>query len=159
MSYIPTELNDSLHWDLMIRREYESRVEPYYRRFKTVAISPIMLEAGSSVLLLGCRSLSAKPTWFFGCWAEMRLKISPSSTSEFFPEAVSSRQACRLERLTLLQFPLLNPLPYLLVVTPAPWLRDFYLEIWRYSGPIAEGQEFVPEMLASLRRIEQKIDQ
>jgi hypothetical protein len=137
MSYTPTQLGDNLNWDLVLRNTYERRL--YSAETGVYAPIPdIAVTVDSPVIMVGTKSEAAHPHWFLGCWAATRLLVSPSSTSEFMAGVEVGRKACGLNRLTLLQFPFLQPMPYLLTLTPAYWLGSIFIEVWRYNGAITD---------------------
>lgn len=135
MGYTPTQLGNNLNWDLVLRNTYERRL--YNAETGVYAPIPdIVVTVDSPVLLVGTKSEVAASHWFLGCRAATRLLISPSSTSEFLAGVEVARHSCGLNRLTLLQFPFLEPMPYLLTLTPAHWLANIFIEVWRYNGSI-----------------------
>lgn len=128
------DLANHLNWDLVVRKTYTVQVisEKEYK-----PVPAVSFVVNSPLLQIGISSKSAKPYWFLGAYLEQRLLISPSSTSEF-TAAVQSAEVKKvgLDRLTLVQFPDFGLYPYLLIVKFPYWLKDIFLEVWKYTGSL-----------------------
>lgn len=127
------EFENSLNWNLVTRLDLQAakiHSNPnIYDRIpaKSIAVS-------KRILMIGCRSTTAKPTWWLGCRASKRLLISPSSTSQFPSAVYTEQRSCPLNALRLIKFDFDGLYPYLLVLEPPPWLNQLYIEIWAYDG-------------------------
>lgn len=148
------DINNSLNWDLSLR-ESLTAIDAGGGLF----MPSRSLVLSSPLVLVGCRSQSAKPNWVLGVRAIFSLMTSPSSTSEFMAQIEFHRQNCWLGRLNLIKVPPLYPRPYLLTIQFPSWHKDMLLEIWRYSG-IDEDmtEELVRDVLVELADIGTKID-
>lgn len=146
------DFGNNLNWDLALRQTYTARPASPTNPDIFVPIPALTVSVDSTVLLIGARNQFAKPRWYLAGSASRRLLFSPSSTSEFVA-AVSSQGkiSIGLNRLTLINFRDFNLTPYLLEINIARWHREMYLEVWKYSGSIADIEN-------SLNRIEFKID-
>lgn len=127
------EFGNSLNWNLIARLNLEafkaSSNPDIYAKIPEKAII-----VNSRILMVGCRSRSAKPKWWLGCRASKRLLISPSSTSDFPAIVYTEQYPCPLNVLTLVKFSTDGPFPYLLVLDIPHWLTHLYLEVWGYDG-------------------------
>jgi hypothetical protein len=131
MSAIAFEFGDTLNWNLVSRLDLRG-IE--LRDNKFAPISPRAVEVRRRILMVGCKSGSAKSNWWLGCRASKRLLISPSSTSEFRPIVYSEQFNCPLNTLTLIKFQNDYSSPYLLVLDIPRWLSHLYVEVWEYDG-------------------------
>lgn len=149
MSYTIYQISDSLNWDLITRQSLNGvKVSGE----NTFLINPYSTVLSSRLVLVGCKSASAKQSWRLGCWANFRLLASPSSTSEYVSAIQFHTQSCHLNRLNLIEVPQLYPWPYLLYLEFPRWLGSIDIEIWKYSGTAEDSTEQI------LYRIESKID-
>lgn len=137
---LPTDIQNSLNWDIALRKTYQGRVpvaagelQPY----RSPPIPPITISVDSYILAIGASSTTAKPHWKLAAWVAPRLLFSPSSTSEFIA-AVQSEQSQKvsLNQLTLIQFVDFGIKPYLLEIRIPRWHTEMYLEVWKYSGEV-----------------------
>ncbi len=149
MSYAIYEIENSLNWDLVTRQSLNGR---RIEGEKTFLIDPVSAVLNSRLLLVGCRSVSARPSWRLGCWTNFRLLVSPSSTTEFISAVEFYTKSCQLNRLTLIEVPQIYPWPYLLYLEFPRWLGSIDVEIWKYSGLVEDSVE------VRLDIIEGKID-
>ena len=126
------DIGNSLNWDLSLRvtKEVQSTGDSSY-----LPIPPVSVPMENPTIMVGISSSAAKPTWFLGCRASMRLLTLPSTTSEFTAIVEVASKPCGLGRLTLIRFPDLNLYPYLLLLTFPIWIQQAYVEVWKYSGP------------------------
>lgn len=128
------EFANSLNWNLISRLDLQASKVPGQPDFyhpipaKSLIVTP-------RILMVGCRSDTAKSTWWLGCRVSARLLISPSSTSQF-PSAVYTGEQiqCPLNTLTLIKFNSEGPPPYLLVINVPSWLSHLYVEVWGYDN-------------------------
>lgn len=128
---MPYQFDKSLNWDLVCRVDLNA---------KQVAdnvfapIQPFTYAVDQRILMVGCRSNLAKPTWWLGCRVSKRLLILPSSTSQFVASVQTERFNCQLGILTLIKFESDGPYPYLLSIDVPRWFKHIYIEVWKYSG-------------------------
>lgn len=149
MSHTIYQIGDHLNWDLVTRQSLDGvRVTGE----KTFLIPPVSAVLNSRLVLIGCKSASAKPSWRLGCWANFRVLFSPSSTSDFLSAVEFYTKSCSLNRLTLIEVPQIYPWPYLLYLEFPRWLGSIDVEIWKYSGTAEDSSEVI------LSRIESKVD-
>jgi hypothetical protein len=136
---MPYSLADRLNWDLVARdtKSQQNRgTFDIYGRPEYLAIAPILLGVDSRILLVGINSEGSRAGWKLGAWASQRLLISPSSTTIFPSQPrTGQRHFCRLNSLTLIEFPNWNERPYLLELEVPYWLIQVGFEVWQYSGP------------------------
>lgn len=136
---MPFSLADRLNWDLVARdsrSQQDLGTRDIYGRPQFLAIQPILVGVDSRLLLVGINSEGARAGWKLGAWASQRLFITPSSTT-IFPSQPrgSQRHFCRLNILTLIEFPHWNEYPYVLELEIPYWLTQITFEVWQYSGP------------------------
>ncbi len=132
------ELQDPLHWDLMLRQSYEAAPipTPEGRRGQWFyPIPDINISCDSSIVAIGINCIHANPWWKWGGTARMKLLSLPSSTSEFVAAMVVSEFRCQLFQLNLVRFPVLDVPLYLLNLELPYYFQQAYVEIWKYSGP------------------------
>lgn len=132
------EFENNLNWNLVTRFDAEAvKVSSEPDVYGRIPARTILIER-HRILMIGCRSRTAKSSWWLGCRCSRRLLISPSSTSDF-PAAVYTQQfSCPLNALTLLKFDADGPYPYLLVIDIPRWLTHLYVEVWSYDGSDSE---------------------
>lgn len=152
----PSDIQNSLNWDLALRKTYQSRIpvaEGELQPYRPPPIPPITITVDSYILAIGAKSSTAKPSWYLAASVAPRLLFSPSSTSEFIA-AVQSEQPQKvfLERLTLIQFIDFGIKPYLLEIRIPRWHQEMYLEVWKYSG-----EQVTTDVLNSLNLARQKL--
>lgn len=154
---MPFEFEDRLNWDLL-GREYRQGRYPYYTAKDFYPIPAFVFECNSRIVMVGCKSQSAESHWKLGCWAQQRLKLSPSSQSRFSSIVqCKERHFCRLNFLTKIEFPEYNSYPYLLILEIPKWIPDILIEAWYYSGP--ELPREIEAINESLARIEARLPQ
>ena len=131
---MPFEFGDTLNWNLVTRENLTATkvtTNPdLYGRIRDISFT-----ANNRILMVGCRSQTAKSTWWLGCRIAKRLFISPSSTSDFFAAVYTESFPCPLDTLTLIKFEPDGPTPYLATITVPRWITHLYIEIWEYDGP------------------------
>lgn len=149
MSYTIYQISDSLNWDLVTRQSLNG---VKISGENTFLINPYSTVLNSRLVLVGCKSTSAKQSWRLGCWANFRLLFSPSSTSEYVSAIQFYAKSCHLNRLNLIEVPEIYPWPYLLYLEFPRWLGNIDIEIWKYSGIAEDSTEKI------LYRIESKLD-
>lgn len=145
------ELGKESNWSLVLRRNYQASPSPSAQS-KFIPIPSITANVNSYTLLIGASNPQAQSHWFLGGYASPRLLFAPSANSEFLSLVQSSVGVkFGLERLTLINFPNYNLLPYILEINVARWHKEIMLEVWQYNGSTENVQ-------SSLDRIEYKID-
>lgn len=153
----PSDIQNSLNWDLALRKTYQSRApvaEGELQPYKPPPILPITISVDSYVLAIGGKSSTAKSHWKLAAWVAPRLLFSPSSTSEFIAAVQSEKpQKVFLERLNLIQFVDFGIKPYLLEIIIPRWHTEMYLEVWKYSGA-----QVTTDLLNSLNLARQKLE-
>lgn len=87
----------------------------------------------SPVLMIGLINRTARHSWYRGAYASMRLPILPGSNTEFLPVVDAANKICRVNALTLIQFPFLKIPHYYLVLSFPKWFDAMYIEVWSYS--------------------------
>jgi hypothetical protein len=127
------EFQNPLNWNLVTRLDLEAvKVRHDPELYAKIPDRSILIS--NRILMIGCRSRSAKPRWRLGCYASKRLLISPSSTTDFPSAVYTERHFCLLGALTLIKFSPDGPFPCLLVLDVPYWLSHFYVEVWSYDG-------------------------
>lgn len=128
--YLPDFAN-TLEWNLVERASYQApqTPTPYLNRLPP---RNWVIE-NSNVLLIGCRSDSARSYWFTGGWATQLLPFLPSTTSNFAAASQAKQIRLQLGVLSLCVFPKILPTWILQIQFPY-WLDDVSIEIWRYDG-------------------------
>ena len=128
------QFEDTLNWNLVTRLDLEAiKVSSEPEIYGTIPARTILVN--SRILMIGCRSRSAKSRWWLGCRASKRLMISPSSTSDFVAAVYTEQKPCPLNALALIKFEADGPIPYLLVLDIPRWITHLYIEVWAYDGP------------------------
>lgn len=128
------EFENKLNWNLVNRLDLTAlKVTADPERFATIPTQTTTVD--KRILMIGCRSRTAKSNWWLGCRASKRLLVSPSSTSEFIAAVYTEQVSCPLNVLTLVKFEDVGPYPYLLGLDIPRWLTHIYIEIWAYDGP------------------------
>lgn len=128
------EFGDTLNWNLVTRLDLEAiKVSDKPEVYGRIPARSVLVD--KRILMVGCRSRSARSHWWLGCRASKRLLISPSSTSEFIALAYTEQRPCPLNTLTLIKFEPDGPFPYLLHLDIPRWLTHLYIEVWAYDGP------------------------
>lgn len=159
-------------WDLATREDWnliltESRVaerkptnpDPARYEYLYTAIPPIYATPNSHVLLIGTYSRSAEPHWFLGARVSQYLYVSPSMNSNFVSGVQTSDiKRVGLNRLTLIEFPNYNILPYVIQLDIPYWLEDIYIEIWEHQGYHLDESKRYEDIIARLDSIEEKLD-
>lgn len=166
MSRTIPDLNESLEWNLLGRRELKGTLVTdtvttgtrIYSRTRWVIPAQSFFVEDSSIVAVGVRNPKASPRWFLGAWATMLLPVSPSSTTQFVSAMDADRRSCRLGILNLLVFPKLTP-SWILEVKFPDWHEEILLEAWRYDGRDIEAPIEVSQLQEVASRIEAKIDQ
>src|SRR5919199_770863 len=129
---MPYDFGNRLNWDLALRQTYQGRRPPdgvlvqrgdRLMKGGYFPIPDITLIVDSTILMIGVDSPTAKAHWRLGAIASMRLLVSPSSTSNFLALVDSAQHKCRLFSLSLVRFPELDSLPYVLVLQIPSWLE------------------------------------
>lgn len=149
------DFGENLNWDLVSRGVYQNPMrDPSNGLVVAGQISPVSFDLSTPYIVIGCESQAARPTWFLGCRANVRLKVRPSSTSSYNMGIDVLSKPCGLFRLTMVTIPPeVNPRPYSLVLTFPKWMPSIFIEIWQYSLlGLNENLE-----LAALNRIEQRL--
>ena len=136
---MPFSFNDRLNWDLVVRdsqAQTDLGTRDIYGRPQFLAIPPIVVGVESRIVLVGVSSEGSRAGWKLGAWAGQRLLITPSSTT-IFPSRprTTHRHFCRLNALTLVEFPHWNETLYFLELEIPYWLTQVTFEVWQYSGP------------------------
>lgn len=153
-------VSDPLNWDLVKRQTYHATPNASLPK-GFIPIPTITVGVDSYTLLIGAASSKAMIHWWLAARVSLRLLFSPSSTSEFLAAvAVSATKRIGLNRLTLVQFPNFELIPYILEIRIPPWHEEMMLEIWKYSGdplPTVAGRLETLQAI-DLPRIESKID-
>lgn len=154
------EFNNSLNWDLVLRRTYFAVPNPAQPK-GFVPIPTISVLVDRYTLAIGAKSNQAKANWHLAGYACPRLLFSPSSTSDYIAAVQSERaQAILLNQLTLVQFRNFSNNSYLLTINVPRWLREVSLEIWKYQG--SDNTQSITDSIAEIKidveRIETKID-
>ena len=124
------DLTNRIHWDGVMRETFSIAPEPKKNR-----IPPFGRVVNSNILLVGCRSSLAKPTWNFGLEVAVSLLASPDTFSEFTAGMALFDRRVPLNRPTLIYFPNFEPKPYLATFSIPYWHKEMYIEVWQYSGP------------------------
>lgn len=151
-----TGINDSLNWDLVRRQTYTAISGP---ESSFIPIPPIALVCDSYLMMFGFNNDEAKPSWRFAAQVRMQLLTLPSSTSEFQASVQAFSQGCGLRELTLVRFPNLGMLPFLVEIRIAKWHRKMYVEAWKYSGDEVDvNTQSLTLIQSQLTQIESKID-
>lgn len=145
-----TDFGNSLNWDLVRRQDYAAKPS-IANPDELLPIPPISFVLSAPYLLIGINSVTAKPHWFLGCRASLRLLISPSSLSEFAGGVEVLRKNCGLKNLTLIEASEVKPKPYLLMLFVPWWHEKIEIEVWEYSGVDTD------KVLDQLGRIESKL--
>ncbi|QYO62783.1 hypothetical protein [Leptolyngbya sp. 7M] len=125
------DFTDTLEWNLVERTSYQAPQTPTPYQNRLLARSWVI--ENSHVLLIGCRSDSARSYWVTAGWASQLLLFLPSTTSNFPAATQTRRTRLQLGLLTLCVFPKISP-SWLLRVDFPYWLDDVSIEIWRYDG-------------------------
>ena len=87
------------------------------------------------------------------------LYVSPSTSSNLISGVQTSEvKRIGLNRLTLVEFPNYNILPYVLQLEIPYWLEDIYIEVWEYQGAYYGEDEKYENTIVRLESIEEKID-
>lgn len=149
MSQPILDLSNSLNWDLVVRKTYQVK---WISETQFHAIPDQSFTLDNRLLMVGVKCSKAQETWWLGARLSQRLLTLPSSTSEFVAAVEVCRKRCRLNALTLVEFPMLGVSPYLLIVEFPYWFEDAYLEIWKYSGIDSDSHT------EALKRIEEKLN-
>lgn len=128
------EFGDTLNWNLVSRLDLEAvKVSANPEIYGTIPSRTLSVDR--RILMIGCRSRSAKSRWWLGCRVAQRLMISPSSQSDFVALSETQRFNCGLNTLTLVKFDYDGPYPYLLIIDIPRWITHLYIEVWKYTGP------------------------
>jgi hypothetical protein len=149
MSQPILDLSNSLNWDLVVRQTYQVK---WLSETTFEALPDQSFTLDSRLLMVGVKCSKAQNTWWLGARLSMRLPVLPSSTSQFPASVEACRKRCRLDSLTLIDFPVLGVSPYILNVEFPYWFEDASLEIWKYSGPDTTTDS------EALSRIEEKLN-
>lgn len=151
------------NWELILseRRNvvYKDNTLPSQDRYRYTPISPIYTTPNSHILLIGTQSNSALAHWFLGARASQYLYVSPSTTSNLISGVQTSEiKKLGLNRLTFVQFPNYNILPYTLQLEIPYWLEDIYIEVWEYQGVYADANQQYDDLVLRLDAIETQLD-
>lgn len=127
------EFENRLNWNLVTRLDLEavkvtSNPDIYGR------IPARSLLVNHRIFMVGCRSRSAKSSWWLGCRVRKVLLVSPSTTSDFPALVYTEQRACPLNTLTLIKFDIDGPYPWFLTLDIPRWLTHLYIEVWSYDG-------------------------
>ena len=125
------DIQDGLEWNLVIRETYQvQRIDD--RSYNPIPPRSLFIE-NSSVIMIGLRNSKAEAHWYLGAWLEMRLPLSPSSTTEFMALVTASNRRLRLGGLNLVILPKLMPSCLIELKFPY-WHEEMLVEVWRYDG-------------------------
>ena len=157
------DLATKQNWELLVSESrtvvYKDGTLPSQDNYKYTPISPIYANPNSHTLLIGTYSGSAREHWFLGARASQYLYVSPSTNSNLISGVQTSEiKRIGLNRLTFVQFPNYNILPYILQLEIPYWLEDIYVEVWEYQGAYYSNDEQYENTILRLESIEEKID-
>lgn len=128
------DFGENLNWNNVVYLDLEAvKVSDKPEIYGTIPARSVLVD--KRILMVGCRSRSARSHWWLGCRASKRLLISPSSQSKFLSLVQTEQFNCPLNTLTLIKFEADGPFPYLLVLDIPRWLTHIYIEVWAYDGP------------------------
>lgn len=150
------------NWELILgeRRTvvYNNGTSPSQDKYNYTPIPPIYTTPNSHILLIGTQSNSARAHWFLGARASQYLYVSPSMNSNLISGVQTSEvKRIGLNRLTLVQFPNYNIVPYTLQLEIPYWLEDIYIEVWEYQGIYADENQQHEELITRLDAIEEML--
>jgi hypothetical protein len=122
-------------WTELLNRNFEATAlgEGRYEPIRRHAFGT----DGGRVLLVGCRSSVAKPTWNLGVWTWVATFATPNTNSDILPYTVLVREPCMLNVFTLVKIPkyfLDNTTPYSIFLVFPFWLTQVNVEVYRYNG-------------------------
>lgn len=151
------------NWELILSEGrtvvYTNNTLPSQDKYKYTPISPIYTTPNSHILLIGTQSNSALAHWFLGARATQYLFVSPSTNSALISGVQTSDvKRIGLNRLTLVQFPNYNILPYTLQLEIPYWLEDIYIEVWEYQGNYADENQQHDDLILRLDSIKTQLD-
>lgn len=139
-------------WLPLYDNNYVER-QPLYQYPRILPFTvPILLE--TPILAVRIYTQNSKESWFTGGWINQQIDVGSSGISAMQSESFR----LPLNVYKLLVFPNLSP-QYRLHLTPAPWLPDFELTIWQFTGAIgSELKELIEVLRVNQTRMEFKID-
>lgn len=125
------DLTNQLNWNIVTRRNLQAQVTDATKG-TYIPLNDLSCYVESTTLMVGLQSKSSKPRWYRGAYASMRLPILPGSNTEFVAAVEAATKVCRLNALTLIQFPDVGISNYLLILSFPYWFEDMYVEVWQY---------------------------
>lgn len=112
---------------------------------------------GSSSILIGINCPKAYKEWRLAAYCSIQAKIN---TSSLFGQWVDLKtETLLIQRLTLLEAPILGNTELKIRLKIPHWHEEIYLEIWEYTGTSSPSiDERLQNIELDLERIESKID-
>lgn len=144
------DLNGSLNWNIAYKQELLAEQTEIEGEFHPIPRQNFLCP--SNLLLVGCFSTKAKPTWWLGCRVSVNLSLNkPDSSSTFSGTAEIYRANVGLGQLKLLHWRAYQPKPYLIILSIPWWLEHLSVEAYWYDGDISSNyQELLGEILSRL---------